>query len=159
MLPSEILERSRSSALRIRAIDAEIRELHEKIGVQGHSYGFHGKNDIRDPMRKVDEMIDGTMDLEMERAECQRDVMAALKVIDGMRALDALSKGRFTTDAEYVLSEYFVYARSIAEVAGGTGYPADMTMKVIDANLAFCDEIGCAGLYAARNRGIDAEYS
>ena len=153
MLPSEILERSRSSALRIRAIDAEIRELHEKIGVQGHSYGFHGKTDIRDPLRRVDEMLDGTVDLEMERAECQRDVIAALKVIDGMCALDTLSDGRFTTDAEYVLTEYFVFARTITEVASGAGYPADVTMCVINANLAFCDKVGCAGLYAARNRG------
>ena len=157
MLPSEILERSRSSALRIRAIDAEIRELHEKIGVQGHSYGFHGKNDIRDPMCKVDEMLDGTVSLEMERLECRRDVMSAQRIIDGMRELDELSRGRFTTDAEYVLTEYFVFARSIAEVARGSGYPADVTMRVIDANLAFCDSVGCAGLYAARNRGIDAQ--
>ena len=155
MRPSEILERSRTSAKRIRAIDAEIRELRDKIGVQGHSYGFHGKNDIRDPMRKVDEMIDGTVDLEMERYECQRDVKAALKIIDGMRALDSLSKGTFTTDAEYVLTEYFVYARSIGEVAKGAGYPADVTDKLIEANLAFCDEVGCAGLYAARNRSLD----
>lgn len=156
MRPSEILERSRAAALRIREIDAEIRSLHEKIGVQGHSYGFHGKNDIRDPMRRVDEMIDGTVDLEVERMECQHDINAALRVIDGMRTIDENSRGRFTTDAEYVLSEYYVFARSMGEIASGSGYPARLCTLLLRENLKFCDEIGCAGLFAASHRREDA---
>lgn len=152
MKPSEILERSRSSAIRIREIDAEIRELHDRIGVQGHTYGFHGKNDIRDPMRKVDEMLDGTADLERERAECQGDIMAAWSVIDGVRAIDDRSKEGFTTMAEYMLAEYYVYARDIRTVARGIGKGPDLCQKLLEETLALCDEIGCAGLNAARNR-------
>lgn len=159
MLPSEILERSRSSALRIRAIDAEIRELHEKIGVQGHSYGFHGKNDIRDPMRKVDEMIDGTVDLESERAMCQSDVMEAWAVIDGVRAIDDRSGEMFTTMAEYMLAEYYVYARDLRTVARGMGKRPDLCERMLEETLSLCDRVGCAGLYAARNRGANAKDS
>ena len=156
MRPSEILERSRAAALRIREIDAEIRALHDKIGVQGHSYGFHGKNDIRDPMRRVDEMIDGTMDLEVEKMECRRDINAALRIIDGMRVVDTSSTGKFTTDAEYILSEYYVFAKSMGEIARGAGQPAELCTMLLRENVKFCDSVGCAGLLAASHRREDA---
>lgn len=152
MKPSEILERSRSSAIRIRAINAEIRELHDKIGVQGHTYGFHGKNDIRDPMRRVDEMLDGTADLEREKVECQRDIMAAWSVIDGVRAIDDRSSGVFTTMAEYILAEYYVYAKDVVTIAKGIGKRRDLCARMLSETVELCDRIGCAGLNAARNR-------
>lgn len=152
MRPSELLERSRAAALRIRAIDAEIMELHDRIGVQGHSYGFHGKNDIRDPMRKVDEMLDGTVDLEVEREECRADIMSAWRIIDGLRAVDENSDTRYTTDCEYVLTEYYIYAKSDHDLAVGTGYPESLCMRLVREATRICDEIGVAGLNAARMR-------
>lgn len=152
MRPSEILERSRSSAIRIHAIDAEIRELHDRIGVQGHTYGFHGKNDIRDPMRKVDDMLDGTADLERERVECQRDIMAAWMLIDGVRAIDERSGERFTTMAEYMLAEYYVYAKDTGSIARGMGIANELCKKLLAETVSLCNEVGCAGLHAARNR-------
>lgn len=153
MKPSEVLERAREAALRIKAIDAEIKELHDRIGVQGHSYGFHGKNDIRDPMRKVDEMIDGTVDLETEREECEIDIIAAWRVIDGLSAMDSETREKYTTDHEYVLTEYYIYAKSDHELAEGTGYPESVCMRAVREAVRMCDEIGLAGLNAARLRG------
>ena len=153
MRPSEILERSRSSAIRIRAIDAEIHELHDKIGVQGHTYGFHGKNDIRDPMRKVDEMLDGTVDLERERAECQRDITDAWAIVDGVRAIDSRSGERFTTMAEYMLAEYYIYAKDTRSIANGIGMTVELCERLLGETVDLCNQVGCAGLYAARNRG------
>lgn len=152
MKPSEILERSRSAALRIREIDAEIRALHDKIGVQGHSCGFHGKNDIRDPMRRVDEMLDGTVDLEREKLECQRDITAAWMVIDGVRAIDDRADETFTTVAEYILAEYYVYAKDIRTIAGDIGKRAELCRTMLSKTVELCDEIGCAGLNAAAHR-------
>ena len=152
MKPSEILERSRMAVVRMDAIDDEIRDLHDRIGVQGHTYGFHGKNDIRDPMRHVDEMIDGTVELEMEKSECMRDVYEATLVIDGLRALDE-SKS-LMTDCEYVLTEYYVYAKGMHEVARGAGQPIGLTRMLVREALRICDEVGMAGLMAARKRRV-----
>lgn len=150
MRPSEVLERSREAAIRLRGIDDEITALHDAIGVQGHTYGFHGKNDIRDPMRRVDEMLDGTTDLERERAECVRDIRDAWSVIEGMRSLD--ESDALTTDVEYVLVQYYVYARGWPEVSRGAGQPAGLCRMLVREALRICDEVGMAGLKAARTR-------
>lgn len=152
MKPSEVLERSRMAVIRLDAIDNEINDLHDRIGVQGHTYGFHGKNDIRDPMRHVDEMLDGTMELERERAECMRDIADATVVIDGLRAFD--DSNSLMTDCEYVLTEYYVYAKGMEEVAKGAGQSVSLTRMLVREALRICDEIGLAGLMAARKRAM-----
>jgi hypothetical protein len=147
--PSEVLQRARDATMRVREIESERNDLYERIGVQGHSYGFTPKNDVRDPMRHVDEMMDGTADLDREKAECQRDIAAGWMMVDGLRQYDDTSSVKPTTDAEYVLARYYLYAKSVGVIARETRRSMELCRAMIDQTVGFCDEIGYARLAAA----------
>lgn len=167
MTPSEAFERSRQSAKRIRQIDEEMSDLRDRIGVQGYSYGFHSKNGILDPMRKLIEAIDSEGDLDAERAECMRDVSLAWSLINGMEhhareAMAIADEARMSGDAETsrkVLEEaelvdrsvsivtlWSVYARTIDEISGMMCRTVDECNMMLRAAMAWCNKIGMASL-------------
>ncbi len=143
MRPSEVLRRSREAVFRMRAIDAEKVELRDRIGVQGHTYGRHAKNSILDPMRKVDDLVDITADLDMERMECQRDVSAAWSLMAGVRAMCPYE------DAEYLLSRYYMYGESMDRLARSTPYSVSVIQRALKASVEWCDGQGIARLKGA----------
>ncbi len=143
MTPSDVFVRSREAALRIRAIEAEKRELADRIGVQGHTYGSHSKNGILDPMRKVDELIDSTVELDAEIAECAKDVDEAWELIRGIYALCPYD------DAGLLVTRRYVRAETIADISAETSYPKDIVDKALAQVLAWCDHVGIARLKSA----------
>lgn len=143
MKASDVFVRSREAALRIRAIEAEKRELMDRIGVQGHTYGAHAKNGILDPMRKVDDMIDSTADLDDEISECMKDVDEAWSLIRGIYALCPYD------DAGLLVTRRYVRAETIADISATTTYPKSIVSKALEQILAWCDEVGIARLKSA----------
>ncbi len=137
--------RSREAALRIRSIEAEKRELMERIGVQGHTYGSHAKNGILDPMRKVDDLIDGTADMDAEIAECMKDVDEAWDLIRGIYALCPYD------DAGLLVTRRYVKAETLADISAETMYPKSIVSEALDQILAWCDEVGIARLKSAND--------
>lgn len=151
MRPSEVLERAREAVIRVNEIADDLRSLDERIGVQGHSYGYHSKSGIRDPMDKVDDKLDGTMELERERGECMNDISEGWAVVDGFRALDNDNKA-FVTDGEYLLTSYYMRAKDMDEVVRGSGRSKDLCSLLMESVLSYCDEAGMAGLKRAAGR-------
>ena len=167
MRPSEVLERSHDSAVRIAEIDDEIAELFERIGVQGHSYERHGKNGVLDPMRKVDDAIDGAVDLERERMECMTDVMAAWSVLIGLESRaaelrqqsedarmdgDAESSEALWTEADVadvetsILAAWAIYGRPVEDICADLRIDVVACRHLMTAALVWCDERGVARL-------------
>lgn len=150
MTPSEVLQRSREAAIRVRGIDEELVALEERIGPQGHGYEYHEKSGIRDPMDKLLDKLDESLGLESERAECMKDVMAAERLIDGIGAMD--DTGKPMTDAEYLLRAWFVEGKDLAAVSKGSGVAADKLPRVIDGMLEWADGVGIGTILRARQQ-------
>lgn len=153
LMPSEVLQRAREARMRMDEIESDRRDLYERIGVQGHSYGFTPKNDVRDPMRHVDEMMDGTADLDREKAECERDIAAGWLMIDGLRQYDETRTEKLTTDAEYALTMFYLHAKSVGYIAKKVRKSMELCRSLIDQAVGFCDEVGYAKLAAAARGG------
>jgi hypothetical protein len=148
--PSEVLQRSLEAALRLRELSYREIALCERIGVQGHTSGRAPKNDIRDPMRHVIEMLDGLPELEAEREPCERDVADGCEVVDGLRAVSSLdSEPQFGYDGEYVLDALYVRARPVHEVAESMGIDKETCQKIAEEAVKHCDEMGYAVLRGA----------
>ena len=143
MRPSEVFDRSRAAAKRLRRIKEDEQELNDRIGPQGHSYERAPKNDIRDPMRHVDEMLDGTMELEREKVELMVDIRAAQVLIWGMGSGDGVAA---MGDGQYVMTEYYVYGKDMREIADGAGMTTKVCELLIGECVRYCDEIGIAKL-------------
>lgn len=139
-----MFDRSRASAKRIRRIGEELRDLDDRVGPKGHTYEHHGKSDVLDPMRHVIDRLDGQAELERERAQCMLDTNAAQVLIWGMaQADDGISA---MGDGEYVMTEYYVYGKELAEIAAGAGTSASMCSALIRECVRYCDEVGIAKL-------------
>ena len=134
MRPSEVFMAARDAVMEMAKIDEKIFELSEHIGVMGHSYDRKAKNDIKDPSRKVIEMLDGTMELEREKRECQRSVDEAMRLIIGLNAIDEL--------AAYVVMEHYVRLRHDWQIARGIGTNEAVAKKFRKTILKECDKIG-----------------
>lgn len=142
--PSEIFQRSREAAVRKRQIDAEIEILANRPGPQGHSYERAPKNDVRDPMRHVIEMISDTEELRAERKECQKDVDDAWSLCSGVAEYH-----EFGREAEQIVAEYYVYGKSVFEVARSASYSVGVVERAIAQIVEWCDEMGTCKLRRA----------
>ena len=58
--------------------------MRERIGVQGHDYGAHGKYGILDPSRRVLDLIEATEDMDAERVGLQADMEDARQLLRGV---------------------------------------------------------------------------
>lgn len=58
MTVREVLQAAREAAAEIRRIEEQTELKMQAIGVQGYSYGVHGKSGVLDPMRRVIDLVD-----------------------------------------------------------------------------------------------------
>lgn len=147
--PSEIFIRARDAAMRVRQIDVERTALWDRIGVQGYSIGRHSHTSILDPSRKIDTYIDETAELDLEKVECQKDVTAAWSLVNGLERYS-----QWGSESAQLVAEYYIFAKSLVEVARSTGYDAKVVEKALKAFLDEADEIGIARLKGA----VGADY-
>lgn len=143
--PSEVLQRSRAAAIRIRAIETEKGDLWDRIGVQGYSLGVHGKNSILDPSRKIDDWMDSCGELDEEISECQKDVDDAWRLVPGIR-----EHSEWGEEAAQLVVEYFIYGKSLAEMVESTTYTRSVNERAVMAIQREADELGTGRLLHAR---------
>lgn len=167
MRPSEVFEQARVSARRIRQIDEELRNLRNRIGQQGYSLGYHSKNGILDPMRKLIDAMDSEPDLEDERRQCLSDVAAAWSLINGMehyvremwsdadraqrdgdieRSMSLYDEAGAAEGSMSVITMWSAYASSMTDIARSMHRPVGECKLMLRAALAWCDQIGMARL-------------
>lgn len=111
MTVRELLNAARDSAVELRRIDEEAELKREAIGVQGHGYGMHSKVGIRDPARRIDELLD------WENA--QRTMPDITAPID--EAWDVMSGVSLVTDDATldVAVRYYLQGESWREIVDG----------------------------------------
>ena len=167
MRPSEVFEQARASAKRVRQIDEELRDLRNRIGVQGYSYGVHSKNGILDPMRKLIDAMDSEPDLSEERELCLVDVAAAWSLIDGMehyvrqmwadadaaqrdgdidRSMSLYAEADVADRSVAVITMWGPYAESMQAIARSMHRPIGECKTMLRAAMSWCDQIGVANL-------------
>lgn len=142
MLPSEVLRAAREANRDIERIEAEMRDLEERIGVQGHGYERHSKNGMLDPSRRVIEKLSAEEEFEREVAECVRMLSEARRLVIGARI-------RLGDDVADVLELYYVDGMSIVAVARYVGQGVRVTEMMRKVALAECDRIGYVRLKEA----------
>ena len=146
----DTLEAARESARDLQRIEERAELLRGSIGVQGHSYDFHAKVGILDPMRQVDALLDWQE--EHEGIEGLKVCIEEARIlIDGAaRILDSLSIE--------ALRGYYIEGRSIHAVVARL-YPFSPTLMgmgekdrqkvvqaAIDHTTEFLESVGYAHL-------------
>ena len=156
MTIKEVLDSAREAALEIRRMEEESELRRQQIGVQGHSYGAHSKNGIRDPMRKVIELIDW-----------EKERIASLRLNDaieeGYEIVAGLEKVTDPATVE-VLTRYYLQGESWMDIVSGkngvgpiseridllVGHKYDTQVKIlsssIDGTIQSWESIGIAHL-------------
>lgn len=142
MLPSEVFMASRDAHRDMERIDAELRELEDSIGVQGHSYERHSKNGVLDPSRQVIRKIAAEEGLAGEKAECMRSVSEARRLLVGVRALCG-------HDMADVVELYYVEGMSVGRTASYVGQSVRVTEMMRKIAMRECDRIGYVRLKEA----------
>ena len=147
MSPTDILDRSRRSAIRLRRIEDDIAVLQSRVGGQGNGFGTSiDHNVILDQTRHMDDLIVAEEEYAYEMARCREDVWAAETLIAGSEALIVamgLSQGippetahKNANDMCYAMRAYYVEACSMAELCERTGYER----RANEAMLRYCRE-------------------
>ena len=147
MSPSDILDQSRRSAIRLRRIDDDIAMLQSRVGGQGNGFGTSiDHNVILDQTRHMDDLIMAEEEFAYEVALCKEDIHAAETLIAGSEALivsTGMSNGmppevahKNANDMCYAMRAYYVEACSMSELCERTGYDA----RTNDAMLRYCRE-------------------
>ena len=142
MLPSEVFMAARDAHVDIGRIDAELGELSDSIGVQGHSDERHSKNGILDPSRQVIRKLVAEEEFKAERAECMRSITEARRLLIGVRRT-------FGDDMADVIELYYVEGMSIGKTARYVGQGVRVTEMMRDLAMRECDRIGYVRLKEA----------
>lgn len=117
MTVREVLEAARESVLQIRKLEELIVIRRELLGPQGHTYDFHSKNGVRDPMRAVDEFMVWESEL-IDVSELRNPIREAVEVVDGIESIGDMT-------AVDVVSHYYLNGESWNEVAKSVGKGID----------------------------------
>lgn len=156
MTVREVLDAAREAAIEMRRIEEEAEARRSGIGVQGHTYGFHAKNGILDPMRKVDDLI-AWQEQQVSSAELGKPIAEAYEILCGIEKVS----DSMTVE---VMTRYYCKGESMKSIIDGTGdTPAlskrigslsDMTRpqqfrtleRAMRTVIDFCESIGIAHL-------------
>lgn len=117
MTVREVLEAARESVIQIRKLEELIVIRRELLGPQGHTYDFHSKNGVRDPMRAVDEFMVWESEL-TDVSELRNPIREAVEVVDGIESIGDMT-------AVDVVSHYYINGESWNEVAKSVGKSID----------------------------------
>lgn len=99
--------------MRLRDIDRQLELMASHLGPQGHTLTSYG-HVLLDPMRRVDELVDATADLDVERAALVADLQDAQALCKGVARCLSRTLGR------------------ILELAFIEGWAADTTADYLD---------------------------
>lgn len=119
MTVREVLEAARDAAIEIRRIEDEAEIRRESVGVQGHTYGFHPKNGILDPSRKIVDLIDW-QESQIADAELERPITEAGDVIAGLRKM----ADPMTIE---VITRYYLEGETFKDIIDGDGRKPALT--------------------------------
>lgn len=149
----EVLNAAREAAIEIRRIEEQAQLKRESVGVQGHTYGFHTKNGILDPTRKIDDLILWEQQ-EIGSEELNQPIEEAVSVVDGIsRIADSLSVElvtRYYLQAESwneIARDLSSKDRNITALCGlSRSEQVNLLIKTMDAAIAQWETIGLAHL-------------
>lgn len=112
MTVHEVLYAAREAAIGIRRIEEEAEIRRESVGVQGHTYGYHAKNGILDPMRKVDDLIEW-QDEQASATDLSGPIEEAYRIMAGIRRV----ADQMTAE---VMERYFCKGETFDAIVDGT---------------------------------------